>query len=557
MKELVLDVSHNDAGIDIPQWVEQHGVWAVIVKAGGYEVLDTDKGCPEQFENSWYKRHADAVTAAGVHLGAYYYTVAQDVVTARANADHFAELLGKYGHRFDMPVYADIEDERQLAIGVSLLTNVVLTFIRRMEEHGYRCGLYTGRCALHECMDGWAFEPYPLWIAEYSDRCRTDVPHGMWQFGSMRLSDGDVSWYDPEGYVDANWCYIDYPAKSGKAPKEEGTVGRLISYQDMIAEAAEHYANHDAHGYSQPNREGDGTIEELRYSDGTPMRIRGGDKDCSEMARACAAAAGLVPWDYWESYMWTENEDEVLTSHGFVRLPFDWHDTRRGDILWVKGHTGVALGDGLQADAHGDEYGGIDGTNQGDQTGHEIEVRDLQWYWTWTYRYVGPERPQPKPKPMPEQHPGDKKNNVGIHYRAHCQRAGWLPAVRDGQTAGTEGYSARMEAIKISPPEGVTLDVMAHLQGIGDVWYQGVRAGERSGTESSDIDPIIGTVGESRRIEGIEVDVVDWPRELAGMWLYYQLHLQGVGWTDPVRAGEYCGTRGESRRAEAVRMWVA
>ncbi len=341
-------------------------------------------------------------------------------------------------------------------------------------------------------------------------------------------------------------------------------MGKLISYQDMIAEGAEHYATHDAHGYSQPNREGDGTVEHLTYSDGTPYKVHGGDADCSELARMCVAAAGLIPWDYWDSYMWSENTYDVLTSHGFVRLPFNWYEVQRGDILWKPGHVGVALGDGMQADAHGDEYGGITGPSQGDQTGHEIEVRDLKWYWSHIYRYVGPERPQPEPepepeppRPVPEQHPGDPVNDCGLHYRAHCQRAGWLPAVRDGQTAGTEGFSARMEAIKISPPEGVTLDVMAHLQGVGDVWYQGLRAGERSGTESSDIDPIIGTVGESRRIEGIEVDVVDWPRELAGMWLYYQLHLKGVGWTDPVRAGEYCGTRGESRRAEAVRMWVA
>lgn len=160
----------------------------------------------------------------------------------------------------------------------------------------------------------------------------------------------------------------------------------------MIAESAEHYANHDVHGYSQPNREGDGTIENLTYSDGTPWMARGGDKDCSELVRACVAAAGLIPWDYWESYMWTGNEDEVLTSHGFVRMPFDWGSTQRGDILLVSGHTGVALGDGLQADAHGDEYGGIDGPNPGDQTGREIEIRDLQGYWTWIYRYAGPER---------------------------------------------------------------------------------------------------------------------------------------------------------------------
>ena len=335
-------------------------------------------------------------------------------------------------------------------------------------------------------------------------------------------------------------------------------MARRLSYQDMVAEVAEHIASHDAHGYSQPNRAGDGTTETVTLSDGTEVRVHGGDYDCSEMARMCCAAAGLLPWGYWDSYMWTGNEDDVLTSHGFVRHAFDHGSTRRGDVLWVKGHTGIALGDGMQADAHGDENGGITGPSEGDQTGHEVEVRDLKWYWTYVYRYEGPARPEPEPEPVivPEQLPGEPVNDEGLNYRAHCQRAGWLPAVRDGQCAGTVGYSMRLEAIKISPPEGVTLDVMAHLQGVGDTWWRGVRAGERSGTESSDIDPVVGTVGESRRVEGIEVDVVDWPKELAGKWLWYQLHLQGTGWTDVVRAGEYCGTRGESRRVEAVRMWI-
>ena len=330
-----------------------------------------------------------------------------------------------------------------------------------------------------------------------------------------------------------------------------------LTYQDMIAESAEHYANHDVHGYSQPNRAGDGTVEYLTYSDGTPWKARGGDKDCSELVRACVAAAGLLPWGYWDSYIWTENEYDVLTSAGFVRLPFDWYDVQRGDILWVKGHTGVALGNGLQADAHGDEYGGLSGPNEGDQTGHEIEVRDLQWYWTYTYRYVGPARPEPEPEPLPEQDAGERKNDNYIGYRAHCQNVGWLPAVCNGQTAGMTGHSLRMEAVKIDPPKGVVLDVMAHLQNVGDVWYRGVKTGERSGTESSDIDPIIGTTGESRRLEGIEIDVVEWPKSLKGKWLFYQLHLKDVGWTDPVRAGEFCGTRGESRRAEAIRIWIA
>jgi hypothetical protein len=70
-------------------------------------------------------------------------------------------------------------------------------------------------------------------------------------------------------------------------------------------------------------------------------------------------------------------------------MAFSASKVRRGDVLLVKGHTGIALGNGLQADAHGDENGGITGPRKGDQTGREVEVRDLRTSWTYIYRYTG------------------------------------------------------------------------------------------------------------------------------------------------------------------------
>lgn len=143
----------------------------------------------------------------------------------------------------------------------------------------------------------------------------------------------------------------------------------MISYAEAIAQCAEHIARDDSHGYSQPNRKGYG-VEHLKFDDGTPYEIHRGDYDCSEMVRTCCEAVGLVSRD---SHMWTGNEYEVLTGAGFGVVSLN--NMRRGDILWKTGHTGVYLGDELMADAHGDEWGGISGPSQGDQTGREIEIR--------------------------------------------------------------------------------------------------------------------------------------------------------------------------------------
>ncbi len=161
-----------------------------------------------------------------------------------------------------------------------------------------------------------------------------------------------------------------------------------LSIPERIAQVAEHFAEDDDHGYSQPNR-GTGGYEAVTLSDGSTVTVTGSDVDCSEMVRQCVNAAISGHCDAPITYMWTGSEDDELTAIGFDRIGFDPSIVRRGDALWVKGHTGIALGGGMQADAHGDEYGGISGPNRGDQTGSEVEVRDLRGSWTYIYRYAG------------------------------------------------------------------------------------------------------------------------------------------------------------------------
>ena len=72
--------------------------------------------------------------------------------------------------------------------------------------------------------------------------------------------------------------------------------------REIAAQVMEHYCNHDALGYSQPNRAGDGTIETITLSDGSKVRGRSGDKDCSELVRQSYECAGVLG-GYWDDYM--------------------------------------------------------------------------------------------------------------------------------------------------------------------------------------------------------------------------------------------------------------
>lgn len=97
-------------------------------------------------------------------------------------------------------------------------------------------------------------------------------------------------------------------------------------------------------------------------------------------------------------------------------------------------------------------------------------------------------------------------------------------------------------------PVGVSY--RGHIQDRGDYPLDG------SWVDSPDL---IGTVGQSKRIEGFEIKLnEDLPMEMS---IRYNVHVQNRGWlydendpTDWPRDGAYAGTRGESLRIEAVKI---
>lgn len=310
----------------------------------------------------------------------------------------------------------------------------------------------------------------------------------------------------------------------------------MLKYSEMAAEVMDHFIDHDSHGYSQPNRDGDGTTETITLSDGTEVSFAGGDRDCSRLVQTCYVVVGVLPRGM---HMWTGNEREILAENGFVEVPLS--EAERGDILWREGHTEMYLGDDMQGGARLDEYGGITGPDQGDQTGDEITrstYRPYTWESCWRCMY---ERVEP---PKPAQYPGEPANDAGLYYRAHVATLGWLDTVRDGQEAGTTGYGLALEGLRIQPPEGVVLAVEAHIAGIGWRHYEGIQAGERE----TSCDPLIGTIGEARAIEGLRIECRSRHR------LRYRVHVVDYGWTPWVLDGEATGSVGEGRAIQAVQL---
>ena len=149
-----------------------------------------------------------------------------------------------------------------------------------------------------------------------------------------------------------------------------------------------HLINHPAHGYSQPNRNGDGSVEELVLSDGEIVYIHGRDYDCSEAVEECWEAVGVLPKD---TFMVTWNEIEILRYSKFVEVNLT--QVLTGDILWRTGHTEMYLGNDMCGGARLDENYDIFGNIPGDQTEYEISMSEYNpKKWEKAFRYMGPER---------------------------------------------------------------------------------------------------------------------------------------------------------------------
>lgn len=156
---------------------------------------------------------------------------------------------------------------------------------------------------------------------------------------------------------------------------------------------------------------------------------------------------------------------------------------------------------------------------------------------------------------------GELSSYYDIYYRTHIAEIGWMPWTLNGQISGSVGLADRVEAIEIrivkkddsNKPEittqksylqGLSNDMLTystHVQNIGNTaWVSGGN--------------VIGTTGQSLRVEGININLnQDSAHALSGT-IMYRTHVQDIGWTDWKTLGQYSGTSGRAKRVEAIEI---
>lgn len=206
-------------GIDVSRWqtnvdfakLKRAGVKFVIIQAGFGDVLSYPNQKDKMFES-----HYKAAKAAGLHVGAYWYSYATTVNGARREAQGFIQTIK--GKQFDMPVYIDLEEKSQFSTGKNNCSAMVTAFCEELEKNNYWTGLYISRNPLQNYISTEVANRYSLWVAEYASKCNYNGTVDIWQYTSSARYNGY------SGNLDGDICYKDYPTLIKNAGKNGYTI---------------------------------------------------------------------------------------------------------------------------------------------------------------------------------------------------------------------------------------------------------------------------------------------------------------------------------------------
>ena len=196
----------NYQGLDISAC--QTSVDFKKVKAAGYKFVilrinEWDKVTRNIKKDAKFEQYYKDAKAAGLDVGAYYFTYANTVDYVQSEANTVLTWLK--GKTFEYPIWFDIEREQQFQQGKTFCDAAVNTFCNTLSKAGYYVGVYCSTFWYTNCVSASVREAWPCWIAEWSSKCNYKGSYGMWQNGTAMVN--GIS-----GAVDHDFCYVDYPS---------------------------------------------------------------------------------------------------------------------------------------------------------------------------------------------------------------------------------------------------------------------------------------------------------------------------------------------------------
>lgn len=202
-------VNAEEYGVDVSRYQGDIN-WSELAQSGmSFVILRT--GTTKYGVDSRLDEYYQGTREQGIKTGAYLYVSSMTLEEFKAAAEQFVSYLD--GRDWEMPVYIDLEDEAQTALGKQKLTTYALACMNIIQDAGYTTGLYSNLNWLRNYIDKEQVEKagYEIWYAQYPaemvnplDYDKSDMG-GIWQYSSHGRVPGI-----PDSFTDLNIAYKTY-----------------------------------------------------------------------------------------------------------------------------------------------------------------------------------------------------------------------------------------------------------------------------------------------------------------------------------------------------------
>lgn len=232
---LGIDVSKYQGNIDWSK-VKESGVEFAMVRVG-YRAKSTG----EIFEDPTARYNMQEAQAAGIKLGAYFFSSAITEEEARQEAAFTKEIIAKY--KITYPVAYNCEDfqspeSRQSGLDITARTNLAIAFLDEIAADGYTPMFYASKSEMegNALWDAATLSgKYKIWVAQYPEAPYPQTAassytgtHDMWQYtsqgtvsGISRKTDVNLAYF---GYTKEADAKDDAPAEKVEANPEVGII---------------------------------------------------------------------------------------------------------------------------------------------------------------------------------------------------------------------------------------------------------------------------------------------------------------------------------------------
>ena len=185
--------------IDVSTW--QGSIDFKKVKSAGYDyvIIRAGYGKEKSQKDNMFEINYKNAKAAGLKVGAYWFSYAMSPSTATAEADACLSCIK--GKKFELPVYYDMEYQPAMSTSNSNYTKMAVNFCNKLKSNGFKSGVYSSASVYDYLLNRTTLKNngISIWNAEWYTK--PSITCDVWQYSDNGRINGIST------NVDLNYIY--------------------------------------------------------------------------------------------------------------------------------------------------------------------------------------------------------------------------------------------------------------------------------------------------------------------------------------------------------------